>query len=381
MQIVRCGRNQPFLAPRGPSCRGVGRVKIRGCAGWHAANAHPTGDRHGTEPLGRPLEGQIVTISETTSREVPAGSEPNVEGDAEPEVSVIIPIYNRGQHVPSLVGTLTGQTMPLWEAIIVDDCSSTDIAAALAPFLSDKRFRYLRQERNYGVSAARNRGVGAARGRYVAFLDSDDSWHPEKLRRQLDAIRHEPAEAAFFCVTQTRIMMPGGWQRIRSNFDPVPPQSFAEYLYIDGGFAQISSALVPRHLAVKFPFREELRQYEDHLFFIDLDASGAKYVVVHEPLTIWNNDERSDRLSSDDDLARGAAFLASAGSLLSDRAQTAFRIRVLGKELFRQSPWQAILVVGKALASRALAPTRLAAIVGRHTLPSAVWNVIRRRLH
>ena len=234
-----------------------------------------------------------------------------------PSVSVIVPIYNRPDFLQQIVGTLQQQRFPDWEAIIVDDGSSLDIAGAIAPFLSDSRIRFLRLDRNAGAAAARNHGVAAARGRYVAFLDSDDLWHADKLGKQIALLDAQPFGEAVFCITLTMVIMPGGWERVRPDFAPRPGQSFADYLYRDGGFAQASSLMLPRDLALATPFHDGLRQYEDHLLFIELHAKGARYLVIPEALTIWRNDDRADRLGRRDDLARGANFLAQAGPLLT----------------------------------------------------------------
>jgi GT2 family glycosyltransferase len=101
----------------------------------------------------------------------------------EPLVSVIIPTFNRRAMVAEALVSVQAQTMGAWECIVVDDGSTDGTAEAVEAF-SDERVRLLRQE-NLGVAAARNRGIAASRGPLVAFLDSDDLWHPAKLARQL----------------------------------------------------------------------------------------------------------------------------------------------------------------------------------------------------
>lgn len=106
------------------------------------------------------------------------------------KVSAIIPTHNRGARIAEALDSVFGQSLPPDEVIVVDDGSTDDTEALLR-----RRFpgiRYLRQAHR-GVSAARNRGIEAARGRWLAFLDSDDRWMPEKLARQLAALEHRPA--------------------------------------------------------------------------------------------------------------------------------------------------------------------------------------------
>ena len=105
-------------------------------------------------------------------------------------VSVVIPTYNSAPFVTQAIESVLAQTVAPAEIIVVDDGSSDDTAAALAPY--QNRIRYIYQE-NMGVSAARNRGVEAANGDFVAFLDADDIWHPQKLELQMDAFAKIPA--------------------------------------------------------------------------------------------------------------------------------------------------------------------------------------------
>ena len=115
-----------------------------------------------------------------------AGTEHDRELDSD-LVSIIMPTYNCGAFIAETIATVQAQTHPRWELIVVDDCSTddtTDVVGALAK--DDPRIRYVRLETNSGAAMARNRAMELAQGRYMAFLDSDDLWHPDKLRRQID---------------------------------------------------------------------------------------------------------------------------------------------------------------------------------------------------
>ncbi|SDB58208.1 Glycosyltransferase involved in cell wall bisynthesis [Desulfonatronum thiosulfatophilum] len=108
-----------------------------------------------------------------------------------PEVSVIIPVYNRAHLLQRTIESVLGQTFPHFEVIVVDDCSGDDPASVLAK-QGDRRVRYFRQPRNCGVAAARNRGLREARADLVAFLDDDDEWFPEKLALQVELMNRSP---------------------------------------------------------------------------------------------------------------------------------------------------------------------------------------------
>jgi glycosyltransferase involved in cell wall biosynthesis len=102
-----------------------------------------------------------------------------------PNVSVVIPTFNRSRLLLNAVETVLAQTHKDYEIIIVDDGSTDDTAQRLGPYMD--RVRYVYQE-NRGVSAARNRGIELATGRWISILDSDDGWLPTKLEHQLRAL-------------------------------------------------------------------------------------------------------------------------------------------------------------------------------------------------
>ena len=107
-----------------------------------------------------------------------------------PKVSVIIPTYNRQDLVQEAIDSVLNQTFRDWELIVVDD-GSTDQTPSVLQERYDSRIIYIYQE-NQGESAARNRGLYSATGEYVAFLDSDDLWHPKKLQRQIEVFAEKP---------------------------------------------------------------------------------------------------------------------------------------------------------------------------------------------
>lgn len=97
-------------------------------------------------------------------------------------VTVVTATYNYGEYIAETLGSVQAQTLTDWECIVVDDASTDDTTAVVQAIASlDPRIRYVRLERNGGVSAARNRALGMARGRYIQLLDADDLLPPGKL--------------------------------------------------------------------------------------------------------------------------------------------------------------------------------------------------------
>ncbi|MCT7667995.1 glycosyltransferase family 2 protein [Shinella kummerowiae] len=101
-----------------------------------------------------------------------------------PDISVILPTYNRTKPLVAAMESVLAQSYGDLELIVVDDASSDDVESVVKGF-ADARVRYIRRDRNGGAGAARNTGLAAARGRLIAFQDSDDLWLPGKLERQV----------------------------------------------------------------------------------------------------------------------------------------------------------------------------------------------------
>jgi len=99
-------------------------------------------------------------------------------------VSIITPSYNTARFIAETINCVLAQTYPDWEMIIVDDCSTDDTDTVVGSF-TDPRIRYLKNEKNSGAAISRNRALREAKGKWIAFLDSDDLWEPEKLEKQI----------------------------------------------------------------------------------------------------------------------------------------------------------------------------------------------------
>lgn len=100
-------------------------------------------------------------------------------------VSIIMPSYNTAKFISETITSVLAQTYTNWELIIVDDCSTDDTDAVVRPYLADGCIRYIKNEKNSGAAVSRNRALREAKGKWIAFLDSDDLWLPEKLEKQI----------------------------------------------------------------------------------------------------------------------------------------------------------------------------------------------------
>jgi hypothetical protein len=317
------------------------------------------------------MEFNIDTPATSTYTELLGSDRPQ----GRPLVSVIIPVFNRPKMLAAALRSVIAQTFSDWEVIVVDDGSSDESAEAALRFGQTGKVRVIRHERNQGPSAARNSGVLAARGRFVSFLDSDDSWHPEKLRRQVELVEADSDPSMVFCATQTVIFREGRRVGVSPVRAPHVGEPWSEFLYVNGGSAQTNSFFVSRDLAMKVGFRPP---HEDHLFFLKSEALGARYLLVAEPLSNWNDDLRDDRLSHRADLEQSRIYLKEADGLMTEKAKLAFEVRHLGPLLLRSSPVQAMKLFRRALKEGAVLHSHLLAVCTRCVFPPPAVAILRR---
>lgn len=116
-----------------------------------------------------------------------------------PEVSVVIPTYNRAHLISRAIQSVLSQSYQNLEIVIIDDGSIDNTEEIIKSFKND-RIVYIRHDKNKGASAARNTGIKASKGEYIAFQDSDDEWFPEKLEQQMKAFNNgSPEVGVVYC--------------------------------------------------------------------------------------------------------------------------------------------------------------------------------------
>jgi glycosyltransferase involved in cell wall biosynthesis len=187
-----------------------------------------------------------------------------------PVVSVVVPTRNRRAIVTATVGTVQNQVRVPLEVVVVDEGSEDGTAEALTA-LADDRIRVLRNDAPTGVAAARNRGIREARGTWVALLDDDDLWAPDKLRAQLDA-----AEAASADWAYTGAVAVDDALTVVRAYPPPDPAEVREQLPLRNMVpAGASNALFRRALVDEVGgFDESLRHMADWDLWIRLGRAG-----------------------------------------------------------------------------------------------------------
>ena len=198
-----------------------------------------------------------------------------------PLVSVVLPTHNRSRWLRDAISSVLGQTSRSLELLVVDDASDDDTREVVASF-QDPRLRYLRNETNRKLSASRNRGIREARGEWIAFLDDDDVWLPEKLEKQLALLgRAGPKTGLIYTGLQIVHRESGA---VRGTLYPSRRGDLSEALRESNYVLAPSTVLVRRDLlAAAGCFDESLRYGEDYDLWIRL-APHAPFDFVAEPL-------------------------------------------------------------------------------------------------
>ena len=218
-------------------------------------------------------------------------------------VSVIVPTYNRGEHLKRTIGSVLNQRFDDFELIVVDDASTDDTKAVVDEF-DDPRIRYLAHRDNKGGSAARNTGIKASKGEYIAFLDDDDEWHPDKLGHQITHLERRSDDwVAAYC--DYRTVRHGTGKRLRyivSDFltgtsDPQrKPEGGEEVipavLAMDLSLGGASTLVVKRSVVEQLGgFDPDFPRHQDWEFLLRLLHIG-KLAYIDEPLVIKHESGR-----------------------------------------------------------------------------------------
>ena len=193
-----------------------------------------------------------------------------------PVVSVIMPAYNCEKFIAKAIESVLVQNVSL-ELIILNDCATDGTERVIQQYLSDKRIRYVKNDRNMGVARTRNEGVRMAMGEYVAFLDSDDWWEREKLSKQLALIKKEKK---VLCSTGRELVDINGNLTGRE----IPVKETISYnMMLKQNWINCSSVLLKRKVAEEFPMEHE-DSHEDYITWLKILQKYQYACAINEPL-------------------------------------------------------------------------------------------------
>jgi glycosyltransferase involved in cell wall biosynthesis len=194
--------------------------------------------------------------------------------EQKPLISVIIPTYNRQNYVTEAIESVLSQDHQPIELIVVDDGSTDGTDRAVSLYGAAVRYHW---QPNQGVSIARNKGIALAQADYLAFLDSDDLWMPNKLTEQMRAFDNDPQVEAVFC-------------HVRQFFSPeVPTESRAKIWCPDEAVPGYlpSSMLIKRDAFNRIgQFEPELRTGESMSWMIRSQESGLRLIMLPDCLCL-----------------------------------------------------------------------------------------------
>lgn len=197
-----------------------------------------------------------------------------------PRVSVIIPVYNGENYIRHAVQSVVDQTYPNLEIIVVDDGSTDNTRNLVTNDFPSVLYVY---QKNQGAAAARNLGIKKSTGEYLAFLDSDDIWLPEKITRQMEAIAKDPEIKIIH--TNIKVKVDGQMQDTVYPTDHQAGRMF-DNLLLQRGSVVCSTLLLHRECIEKVGyFDEELRTAEDVHLFLRL-AYYYDFHFLNDALTI-----------------------------------------------------------------------------------------------
>lgn len=290
------------------------------------------------------------------------------ERDQEPFFSIVVPAYNRAATIGRAIESCLGQGFGGFELVIVDDGSQDGTAAAVARH-RDPRIVCVRQD-NAGASAARNRGADVARGRFLAFLDSDDEFLPRKL-----AAFHAAIERAGAAAEETVWYSPLVFQRGEGNRLVKPARAIrsdeavGDYLFAEDGLMQTSTLVVSAALFARVRFDEALRTLEDLDLCLRLEAQGAVFRMLPEPLAIWHDEGTEGRLSHTTEARDVLGWAAARQACLSERARSGLLARHMVPIHLRRAPVESARLLTAAMRHRSLSPGRAGSLLLRGAAP------------
>ncbi len=182
---------------------------------------------------------------------------------------MIVPVFKRAKTIERCIHSVTNQSYGEWELLLVDDGSQDETIAIIQKCIeNDTRIRLLQRpsDRKKGANACRNIGIENASGSYIALLDADDEWKPDRLKKVSEFLSLSMPKAVY-----SGGLINNGSEEIRKISRRIfPGESPVDFLLSDDSFAQTSTLIVERGLAGSVKFDEDLQRNQDYDFFIRL---------------------------------------------------------------------------------------------------------------
>lgn len=199
-------------------------------------------------------------------------------------VSIITPMYNSEKHIASMIESVQKQTYQNWELIIVDDCSSDNSCLIVEEYsCKDDRIRLIKKKVNSGPSDTRNVAIDNSSGQYLAFLDSDDEWLPEKLKFQIKAMKNKKSP-----ISCTGYYINNEKNGKISEFQVKDTISYGDLQ--KKNYFSCDTVVIDRYLVMfEMKFRE-FPMHEDYILWLYImkELQGKHALGINKPLAIYN---------------------------------------------------------------------------------------------
>lgn len=258
--------------------------------------------------------------------------------------SVVVPLFNSLSDIPKLIATLNSQTHSNFEVIFVDDCSD-DYEAVEKLISSNLKVKnsILRNFANKGGGYSRNKGLKEARGKFVAFLDSDDTWHPEKLQIIENYLNKN--YGVEFLYHQLRCRKPDGREFLYPSAGIKIEENLLEYLFCNNGLIQTSSIVCASELAKRHPFDDSLIRHQDWDFVTEIWINKIQLRYIPAPLGVWN--VRPSTGANKRDLSSlSIRWYSLRSKIFTQKARAGFFVNVLALRLLQEGKYLTLVKMG-----------------------------------
>ena len=191
-------------------------------------------------------------------------------------VSVIIPAYNSEHYIEQAIDSVLIQDVPM-EIIVINDHSPDRTSEIMKKYENHPLVRYYENHVRLGASGTRNKGVSLASGKYIAFLDCDDWWEPDKLKKQLHMMKKT---GAVLCSTARRLI----GKNDRSSNKIIPVEEIITYeMMLHQNYINCSSVLIKNDVIARYPMHYE-NSHEDYITWLKILKEYKFACAVNEPL-------------------------------------------------------------------------------------------------
>ena len=203
-----------------------------------------------------------------------------------PKISVIMPYYRKRQYILKAIKSVLSQSYKNFEIIIIyDDIDLNDLNYLKKLFKKNNKIKFIVNNKNIGAGFSRNRGIKISKGAYIAFLDSDDYWHKDKLKLQLNFMINKK-----LLISHTNFFIIDKKSKIIGKFSP---KKFITYKYLlkscDIG---LSTVIIKKKLMIKYKF-PNIKTKEDYIVWLKIIKKTNKFLCLNKYLTFWRDTPNS----------------------------------------------------------------------------------------